>query len=43
MHVRPVAPNPWQEEAQAEVDAVVAFEGPRIGVAVSTALGGKLW
>jgi hypothetical protein len=43
MHVGPVAPNHWQEEAQAEVDAVVAFEGPRIGVAVSMALGGKLW
>jgi hypothetical protein len=43
MHVGPVPPNPWQEEAQGEVDAVVAFEGPRIGAAVTTALGGKLW
>lgn len=43
MHVGPVAPNHWQEDAQAEVDAVVAYEGPRIGVAVSTALGGKFW
>lgn len=43
MHVGPVPPNHWQEEAQAEVDAVVAYEGSRIGVAVTTALGGKLW
>lgn len=40
-HVGPLAGNPWQARAQPEVDALVAYEGSRIGVMVADMLGGK--